>query len=98
VAHGPRTGRYTGKGNKSSIEQEDIHWRRATLGEACLLLGKSKAVAYYQRAWTHKNTVTEHAHESIKKQALRIIRQQPTSGTSKKMTRIREQLRKLFES
>jgi hypothetical protein len=80
------------------IEPEDIHWRLATVGEACLLLLDSNAGLYYRRAWEHPNTRWHHAHDSIRKQAERIMRRQEEMGPTHRMRQIHDELRTLFES
>jgi hypothetical protein len=73
-------------------EPEDAHWRLASLGEACLLLGDPAAYEHYTKAWNHKNT-TPQARDSIQKQAYRIMRQQK----SRKQKEIHARLHELFE-
>ena len=80
-----------GPGAELPSEPEDAHWRAASLGEVCLLLGNSAAYNYYQMAWNHKDT-DSHARQSISKQAERIMRHQ----RPKTMGEIHKNLRALF--
>ncbi len=85
--------------NCMPAEPDDRHWRLASLGEACLLLGEPAAYGWYRQAWTHEKVAkVPHAQDAIRRQAYRIMTHQEMLGASKTLRELHGQLRGLFES
>ena len=78
-------------------EPDDVNWRLASRGEACLLLGEAEAFEAYQKAWNHQYTAQDkYAREAIRKQAERIMKQQGRFKPSEDLRKLHEKLKGLF--